>query len=61
MLTVGCRQWADFERTGILGSTENLVPTVVGCGKAVTGWEMVLCTGFFFLVFVPEDPFDIGT
>lgn len=43
MLAVGYRQ------DGILGSTEDVVHTVAECREAVTGWEMVLYTGLFFL------------
>lgn len=34
---------------------------VQGFGKVVVGWESVLHAIFFFLVFVPGDPFDIDT
>lgn len=32
-----------------------------GFGKVVTEWERVLHAVFFFLVFVPGDPFDVDT
>lgn len=63
-VTVACSLWLDFERmagSGKLWALGQDSSKVQGFGKVVVGWESVLYAIFFFLVFVPGDPFDIDT
>lgn len=60
----GCSRWFDFERmadSGWLWALGQHGSKEQGFGKVVTEWERVLHAVFFFLVFVPGDPFDVDT